>query len=72
MDDPNNRDDWEDDTGDAMTHAERGEFAQEDDDAASVYDDADGGCWYCGSTRHFAQSCPQPDRDRNPSMRLGR
>ena len=69
----NNRDDWEDDTGDVMgmTQAELGEYAEEDGRSASVYDDGESGCWYCGSRRHFAQSCPQTDRERNPSLAFG-
>ena len=38
---------------------------------ASVYDDGESGCWYCGSRKHFAQSCPQPERERNPSLAFG-
>jgi len=65
----NNRDD----TGDAMgmTQAELGEYTAEDERSASVYDDGESGCWYCGSRRHFAQSCPQPERERNPSLAFG-
>jgi len=60
--DPNDL--WEDDTG--VTQAERGECREE-----SVYDHPDDGCWYCGSRKHFVQSCPQPERERNPSLAFG-
>ena len=68
MGNPNNRDDHEDDTEDALTYEQREARGDFDD----VYDDDfEGGCWYCGSRRHFAQSCPKPDLDRNPSMYVG-
>jgi hypothetical protein len=54
-----------------MTQAELGEYTAEDERSASVYDHPDDGCWYCGSRRHFAQSCPQPERERNPSLAFG-
>ena len=63
-------DDCSDPIEDAMTYEER-EARGDFDEERSVYDHEDGGCWYCGSRRHFAQSCHQPERDRNPSMYVG-